>query len=535
MNRLRGYKSFNRQGAGSLMESIMPELRDFGFFFVKTGTPRLFYRLDTYLDYSCLFVDVDPQNRIYDELIPEHLHQKPRFDIDIELPRDPTLDYVSIDDPVPQKEEEIDTSLFQKCLDVLVDTLYKELPRLNLAKDVIVATSHGPDGDKYKVSGHVIIDNYCHLTSKEADFFGRKIVEQVPEELQSYFDVGIWSPNHCLRMIGNTKPNKTRYKTFQEKWNYRDKQIEYEYREPIRNENHKLNLQLEASLVTVARKCKVITVMLPEKNTSYQTFGDITDSQYESAVDLFNDWWNDLPGTRTGAFSTGKSEKSFIELIRKKSSLCPVCHKYPSDDRHTSIGAYLLVQGNIQLERELPVRFGCYRAKDKQTILIGTIVNTEIEEVVTFIKSDGTRVKEEYKPERGHTVNPKFLIARGMDPELAARLSQTYSELTEDTPIPIGGFIDDRERVKTQGEIKKENEYQATLHCDGPTLDKVTTSIEKTIPVRNPVIMTSDGHEEAPETKKSDLFSFLQPRDSDIPEGNSTASKGPDHDWSFLH
>lgn len=535
MQRLPAYSSYNRDVPSSLMNSIMPELRDFGFFFVRTGKERLYYRVDTYLDYSSLITKVELQNRIYDELIPEHLHQKPRFDIDIELPRDPQLDYVSIDNPTEKKEEILDTTLFQECLDALIDVLYTELPRLNLSKDVIVTTSHGPDGDKYKISGHVIIDNYCHLTSKEADFFGRKIVEQLPEHLIDYFDVGIWSPNHCLRMIGNTKFGKSRFKTFQETWKYKDQEINYEYREPSRNENHKLNLQLEASLVTVARKCKVIVVMLPEKSIKYQTYGDLSDSQYSLTVELFTKWWNETPGTRTHAFSPGKPENSFIELRRKKASMCPICHTYPTDLKHTSIGAYLIVQGDLQTDQELKIKFGCYRKKGS-TMVIGTINNTEVVETVTFIKSDGTRIKEEYKPERGFTINPKLFIANGVDPETALKLSQAYTDLTEDTPIPVGGFVDDREIKPTPGEIKKEAEYQQILHAPGPTLEHVETRVDRSIPKKNPVITTPEGIVEVPDGKKSNFLEFISNKKQDhvTHDGECMAPRQPRQDFHAL-
>lgn len=537
MERLTAYKSYNRDGPGSLINSIMPELRDTGFFFVKTGQPRLYYRVDTYLDYSSLFVKVNPRNRIYDELIPEHLHQKPRFDIDIELPRDPMLDYVSVDNPEPQKEEVIDTSLFQECLDALIDVLFVELPRLNLNKDIIVTTSHGPDGDKYKISGHVIVDNYCHLTSKEADFFGKKVVEQIPEKLRKCFDEGIWSPNHCLRMIRNTKVGKTRFKEFQETWKYRHQTVNYEYREAIRNENHKLNLQLEASLITVARKCKVIVVVLPEKATNYKSYGDLSESQYDLAVELFNTWWDELPGTRTRAYAPGKPENSFITLVRKKHSSCPICHVYPTNDKHTSNGAYILVQGNLQIDNKLNVRFGCYsRHSNGKTLLIGSINNTEIVEKVTFLKNDGTRTEEEYRPEPGFTINPKLFIANGVDPEKAVKLSQAYAEITEETPIPLGGFIDDREIKPSKSEIKKEIKYQEILHTPGPALEQVHTKADKSIPPKNPVIVTSDGLTEAPKQCENNIrTSFRSKEPKDVPDGDSMAPPPPPSNGFHIH
>lgn len=353
--------------ADSLYGNILPEERSSGFFFVQlTSNFRYYRRCNTFLDFFQF--QADAKHKHFDEVIPANFNQKCRFDIDI-------------------YDTETST-IFQQCLEALVDVLRVELPQLILETDLIVTTSNGRITDGYKWSGHIIVNNYFHLNSAEAQYFGTKIISKLPTNLQPYFDAGIWSPNHCLRILGQSKPGSTRIKQFADTWQYKDATIKYRYPQTPINNNHRMVMQLEASLVTVCASMKHIYVNMPVTIKRHIDYGDLSEEQATVAMEVFIQYAHSyelLRRQQSGQtiasvaewkppFKMGVVNGSLITLTRKKASYCPVHQRM-----HETIDQYLVIQGQLDIDPELGVMWGCYREK-RPCVFVGSFANPEVAE-----------------------------------------------------------------------------------------------------------------------------------------------------------
>lgn len=403
---LRGYPNYKLDKPDSLLASLQPEIRDTGFFFQTTYPRREYYRVETYLDFVVFINTVKPEKRTYDELIQDMAPQKPRFDIDIKTALNtyyPDEAYAGGRDPLAEDMAKPleQLPLFQRCVDEVVTKLLEELPGLKLERDIVMTTSHGYDlsnetGLTAKCSGHIIVDNYCHLNCKEAEFFCHKIINSLPEDIRKYFDAGIYSSNHCLRIIGNRKGGSDRVKIFQEKWQYKDREIQYQYVEPPLTDNHKRSLQHEASLITATSGCRVILQNMPIITKKYKDYGDLSEEQIELAMAAFQEWWSGLKPVTENAFKLLSSSGSCLTLKRKKSSYCPIC-----DRKHDAIDAYLVVTGDLDHSRFLNLRFGCYQSFPRRTIPVSSLTNPDYQpEQALMIDETGKTIALELTPKQ---------------------------------------------------------------------------------------------------------------------------------------
>lgn len=232
LNKSRRYKT------RSLLDDYPPDTLT-NQLLVNVVTPdkrRLFTIFPSHLDFVKYQIQLDPNKRWFFETILGDRCQKPHFDIDVDIEKNPDI-----------KGGEIVDNL----VDVMLDILSEADVEINIYTDVLIFNSHG----EKKRSYHVVIDHYMHLNNLEAKAFYVEVVARMDPELSKFVDHAVYSTKQQFRIAYSQKPNSGRVKMLMEKWIYHDEEIEYQYTVEPRDDSHKMLLQLEASLVTHIPGC----------------------------------------------------------------------------------------------------------------------------------------------------------------------------------------------------------------------------------------------------------------------------------------
>lgn len=174
------------------------------------------------------------------EVIRGRYSQKMKFDLDIPMSEDITEEH----------SEEIKN--------LLIDSILRLLPNIDLSKDVIVMTSHSSQKRSY----HIIISSYHCNDNDHAQQIYNRCVEHVPSWAQEYIDPKVYSSCQQFRLLGSSKLGKNRPKIFNKQWFHWDKEIIHDYGNkgtPSSEEEERL-WQLEESLVSFTAGTKVIDI-----------------------------------------------------------------------------------------------------------------------------------------------------------------------------------------------------------------------------------------------------------------------------------
>jgi hypothetical protein len=316
-------------------------------FMISPEGKRLYTTFDDYADYIKFYFKelVQPERRCCDEVILEDKRQKIRFDIDA-------------------KKDKLENP--QLLIDQLITHLLIVFSsfgiELNLSSDVIICSSHS----ETKWSYHIIIDNYCCVSSHEVKEWFRLVYDRLDPCFQPFLDTQIYSPNHGFRLLGSTKLGEVRLKKLEEEWLYNNQWIKYRYPEEIVSPKHKFLLQFDATTVTLTLKCCTLPVLLPEEDPLSKKFVsqvDIDEPVVKKAMDLCNEF-------NGSAFTYKKTLGSLVLLERSKEAHCIICHTV-----HEHIEPYLVVK---QVGEQYQVYFDCRRSNGKREWL-GTIQNEKVE------------------------------------------------------------------------------------------------------------------------------------------------------------
>lgn len=165
---------------------------------------------------------------------------------------------------------------YQTFMDILIDATieeYASLFSIRLVPEDNIVVTGGSSIDK--ISNHIIIDKFYHSSILDLQFLFDKIIKHIPEKFKNILDAGVYTNNHCLRLLGETKQNTTRTKQFISTWNYHGNTIIWNPDvDRIEHENHIWYTKFAASTVTFTDMCKPLMTIRPI--IAYSTPVDMT-------------------------------------------------------------------------------------------------------------------------------------------------------------------------------------------------------------------------------------------------------------------
>lgn len=262
------------------------------------------------------------QSRNFHEVILGYTHQKPRFDID--MTQDKLLEGETLD------------SSIQRVIDLLLESIIKILDQnnitLDLEKQVILTSSNSP----VKRSYHLVLHELVHVNHLEAGAFYGKVVEESedPAFLKRFLDAGIYSSNHSLRLLHNTKVNDYRPKIIEKSFIFRGKVWHHTPRRQTNNPKLQEFILFYQSLVNYSCYCEVMPLFY-ENKSSHKPIelpeGAVARGMKFLAADMGIDV-KDLP------FEVNNVRGCVVDLKRLRPSYCKKCDKV-----HEHVDPYLII------------------------------------------------------------------------------------------------------------------------------------------------------------------------------------------------
>lgn len=325
---------------------------------------RLFALFPSYINFTRFHLSLPPEKRCFFEIILDS-YQKPHFDLDFS----PGVEHVD--------------EYFNYFLEIMISTFEELFSPLNLSTDILIFTSHGA-----KKSFHVIIDNYMHFDNFEAKEFCLRIREKLPEEVKPYLDTSVYSKKQQFRIVGSQKKESGRIKTLLSPWSYKGQRVEYCFRQEPINEGHKLNLLLEASLVSYIGNCALLSYLIKQKEPEITSSEEISSEMAKKAFGLLAQKANVLtfPGGKEGGFASLPYEirdvvRNVVVLKRLRPSMCRICRRI-----HYHENPYLIVkQGHVYFDCRRPI---------KERLYLGFIGNSDLERLFEKAESVSQEKKE---------------------------------------------------------------------------------------------------------------------------------------------
>lgn len=357
--------------ARGLMDDYKLEQID-GKLVISMITPtniRLYTLFDSYIHFAGFVKLYPPERRTFYEVALGEFPQKPRYDLDINVN----------DVPPGTNLDELGDQLKDTVIELTTVILAEKEVRLDLTKDVLVFTSHGPT----KRSFHIVINNYSHYFHKEARALYDQVMARFPEAMKPYarfVDSAVYSSKQQFRIVGSQKAGSGRPKKFLSTWTYKGQPIEHVYIEKPENADHEFMLQLEESLLTHTSSC----YLLP-------SFIDPTDEGLGSAVAKARYEMENIPldlankalemcAARGGVTMHDRRFPYILEgiegikggivcLKRRLPSKCQICSRV-----HEHENPFLIVVGEGTTKS---VYFCCRRAPMNKKLFIGKLEDLE--------------------------------------------------------------------------------------------------------------------------------------------------------------
>jgi hypothetical protein len=364
-NKIRWYKTLNKTDErghiipSSLLYHTKPEEKT--LIVCQELEERHFAKFNSYFDfYDYLFRVVKESHRCFYEYIFSHLPQKPYFDLDIYLHGHDNEEKVHF------SEEEAMSAVI-----TLLACIRRVCPVIKLedlcikTKDLLIFNSNGDS--TVKRSYHIIINNWCCLSSEHLTSFFMTIMDIYPTVYKPCIDHSMYKKVQAFRMYGCHKWGSERVKKLDPltKWeNEGDGEV------------NNMSIFL-ASLITNTSYCQVLP-FFEAKVKVQRDYSHIylDDSEVEKAMALCAAY-EDCEDVESLSFPYRYREKKngVIALNRRMPSFCKICEK-----RHDTENPQLIIHTHTGA-----VYFDCRRHPEKKKICIG------------YIDKNGDREKEEEK------------------------------------------------------------------------------------------------------------------------------------------
>jgi len=338
---------------------------------------RLYALFDSYIEFGHYQRNFAPQKRSFFEVIFGEYPQKPHFDIEIK-----EEDLVD-----PKLLEHIGSEVLNGVVFYLVQILQEKGIQLDLARDVLIYSSHGSS----KKSFHVIVNNYCHYDNKEA----RRLYDLVFERLFNHINPGetcsmgkkypnlgkwidpkVYSSKQQFRILGSQKVRSNRPKILEKVWFYQGNPIEHKYVETPESPGHEMILQLEESLISNTSSCNILPSFLDETNSNNiegstilcRYMEDVSMDLAVRALKLCAAKANITINDYRFPYKINAIRGGLVLLKRIRPSRCQICKRI-----HEYENPYLIIVGSEDVKT---VFFDCRRAVGKKLLIgqLGTIV-----------------------------------------------------------------------------------------------------------------------------------------------------------------
>lgn len=292
----------------------------------KEGKPiRIYAFFDSYLEFFDYMQKIQPADRAFYEIIFGELPQKPHFDIDIDASNFNGL-YPGED--IETASEILREAIITACIEVLA----KNMVMLDLEKDVLLYSSHGPDKRSY----HLILNNKCHDGNKEAKAFYDAVMTKIRtitgNKYLEFVDKSVYSPRQQFRLVGCQKPGSERPKVFYEKFWYQGKLYTHIYNEDVTDIIMKKLTIIYESIISFTSGCAFLPSLIPPKLLNQNNLGDFPDLDgpiAEHCMIMLREKMAFCP------FSIKEIRGHLILLRREAPSQCPICRKQePHENEH---------------------------------------------------------------------------------------------------------------------------------------------------------------------------------------------------------
>ncbi len=318
---------------------------------------RLYTFFKSYLEYGMYQMKLPQNERCFYEIILGESTQKPHFDVDIANSPNTTNNTTNNTTTQTTDGEAVKDDLVAS----IVKTLKDRDIELNMSLDILIYTSHGPDKQSY----HVIVNNHCHANNVESKAFYDAVMDHVNHNYAQWIDRAVYSPTQQFRIVGCQKIGSKRIKTFQKKWMYQGKEINYEYPEEPDSPEHEMVMQLEASVIGFTGNCRFLPPFEPRADQikHYTESDDITTDDASNAIKLIGAAGNISPHDPRFPYQFTGINGPIVMLKRTKPSRCKIC-----DRVHQHENPYLLVVGE-----EKSVFFFCRRAPEHKKLFLGKL------------------------------------------------------------------------------------------------------------------------------------------------------------------
>jgi hypothetical protein len=330
---------------------------------------------NNYLDFVKYMLKNTPENeKCYYETIFGNSPQRPYFDIEFYIPSGEIVKDGSL--ILPESEADESVECLRNCVLEELQELGKSFRSENILKynntHILVFTSH----NKNKRSYHMVVEGFCVSNYKENKEFHDRVIKRMPDEWKNIIDHGMYKSLQQFRIAGNTKWESNRYKILNEKLtlNYMNTKGWIPKIEPD-DENHKMVLLLEASLISQTSGCIMLICRPDEKKSYYNScdtniegFNPLTPDEIKEALALCYKYANLEFGDIRFPYTYLRTVEdngisSIILLKRLRASTCAIC-----DRIHEHENPYLIVSGP---ERE--VYLDCRRNSENKKLFVGKL------------------------------------------------------------------------------------------------------------------------------------------------------------------
>lgn len=340
---------------------------------------RLYSMFESYIEFAIFSRKISPENRSFYEIVLAEFPQKPRFDIDVNTKDYPNLaqqPIVLTDGTQITSLDQLGELLKDTVIELMIAVLADKGVRVDISKDVLVFTSHGPNKRSY----HVVLNNYCHYHHKEARALYDMTMARVPEHLKCVVkapqvDPAVYSSKQQFRIVGSQKIGSGRPKTFAPVWRYKGQEIRYKYIEEPADDNHALMLQLEASILTHTSSCDLLPTLLDPNDEGlgkmmskarYDT-ENISMALAKKALQLVATAGGSTIDDRRFPYAIEGIKGGIVCLKRTRPSKCGICCRV-----HEHENPFLVVAGHED-SPEKGVYFYCRRSPHNKRLYLGKL------------------------------------------------------------------------------------------------------------------------------------------------------------------
>lgn len=323
-----------------------PELLGPGFLIAKAidKAGKNVYRLfRNFIEFAKYNLRREPVERVFFEVIDGSAPQRPYLDIDI------------------KESDNINLPLFMNIVVSAIQSIVDD-KSFDVARDLVVCSSSGRDGETLKLSYHIILCNHYVRNHQQAAAFYKELMKMVPEEYTQVIDRAVYKSRQNLRLLGSHKLGSKRVKRVVD-FMYQGKIVEHIYPREILNENQRYIVQLQETIIG-----QVLGSLLefPEELPEYPRREKVFIAQEDARL-AFSLYEETVDAEELAPFVFGGVDGNFIRLNRVMLSWCCSCEK-----EHEKDNAYLIVNNGR-------VYFGCFRSeKGTKTRLLGKLGDDEV-------------------------------------------------------------------------------------------------------------------------------------------------------------